>query len=388
MPHVYKRKKRIEQRRSYVAKLMDSPRICVIGALDKNIQLPNCKTITPNRSTVEQLVNQTNGNEVIIIGSLIPQFCAEDSKKKRELLVALSKKNEFPTKRIIYIANPEDNLHLREILALGENIYILHEADVDQKRLQNILRFRSRSAIIVNGKTEEERENIEKEDLVRTMEEFSESYDLHQRQTRHYAVMHAIITNFAPYIGSKLIDLGCGSAQPLSYLIADVFIPEIASESRSEIEIVGVDREVKMLRNAKNKIRSILSRCPEEVCSKIKIRLEQKDITEFNEDSDTIIATYVVHWLQDKRAFVEQIFDMLHPGGIFITIEEWPLVISDSNYMTPELQEKIRTCTTPIYLEEYYSLLQEARLKPINPSKIELAIDDNHSMYGMAFRKD
>jgi len=105
--------------------------------------------------------------------------------------------------------------------------------------------------------------------------------------------------------GSKVIDLGCSTANTLLHLY----------KKSHERVLVGVDNSSAMLENAHKKIRAYGA----------DIELIEDDITKVSlEQSDAIIANYMLQFIRPlvRNEFVKKIYNSLSDTGVFIFSEK------------------------------------------------------------------
>jgi SAM-dependent methyltransferase len=102
---------------------------------------------------------------------------------------------------------------------------------------------------------------------------------------------------------------------------------------------------------------------------------------------DTILASYIIYWANDKLGTMQKFHDLLAPGGKLIVVEEAPLVVTPSPHMPASLIEGIKQHIRVIPLDDYYRALQEVGFEPVENGEKVYEIDDQHSMYGRVFIK-
>ena len=95
----------------------------------------------------------------------------------------------------------------------------------------------------------------------------------------------------------KILDLGCGTGY-LSSVLADCVGPEG--------KVVAIDPNKSRLEIAEKQYsRSNL------------VFLEANDVTLPEDQYDLVFATYVLHWIQNKTAVFNKVYQNLKPGGRF-----------------------------------------------------------------------
>src|SRR4030095_10100833 len=102
---------------------------------------------------------------------------------------------------------------------------------------------------------------------------------------------------------------------------------------------------------------------------------------------DTILASYFIHWASDKEAAVKKIVELMDRGSKFISIEEWPPIVTPGPFMTIELAKMIESTIMPLDLDRYDQMLQDNGLTPVSGSKEKMRIDHHHDMYGRVYTK-
>ncbi|MFH1393387.1 MAG: hypothetical protein ABIH29_00725, partial [Candidatus Micrarchaeota archaeon] len=117
----------------------------------------------------------------------------------------------------------------------------------------------------------------------------------------------------------------------------------------------------------------------------------QKDAMEVNRallekhgfhNLDTLLISYVAHWLNDKEGTVRNMAELVPKGAKVVLVEEWPPLVNRSPYMSEELARKIEASILPIPLEEYFALWAKYGFVPApEPNKFSAPIDAMHSMY-------
>ncbi|KAK4886611.1 hypothetical protein RN001_002882 [Aquatica leii] len=117
-----------------------------------------------------------------------------------------------------------------------------------------------------------------------------------------------VLTNYLKLIqwkksgGDSILDIGCGAGD----VINDLLLPRIPKNFE---KLLGVDLSEDMVDFAKTR------------CSNPKVSFEQMNIAaedvpvDFEENFDHIFSFYCLHWVQDQRKAMSNIFKMLKPGG-------------------------------------------------------------------------
>ncbi|KAK5643228.1 hypothetical protein RI129_007073 [Pyrocoelia pectoralis] len=101
---------------------------------------------------------------------------------------------------------------------------------------------------------------------------------------------------------ANILDVGCGAGD----VISELLLPRLPLKFE---KLVGVDLSEEMIEFAKNH------------CQNSKITFEQMNIAtddipvEFEENFDHILSFYCLHWVQDQRKALLNIYKMLKEGG-------------------------------------------------------------------------
>jgi trans-aconitate methyltransferase len=103
-----------------------------------------------------------------------------------------------------------------------------------------------------------------------------------------------LVDLLAPQLGERILDLGCGTAQLTSEIVA------------RGAEVVGVDRSAEMIEEARKKFPALRF----EVCDARELR--------FQEEFDAVFSNAVLHWIPDAEPVIVGIARALKPGGRFV----------------------------------------------------------------------
>jgi len=279
--------------------------------------------------------------------------------------------------------------------ALGNRIgtvLSLHEADCQEHSSEPVF------CEIREGRLNELEKKSASGAIKKTMDEFAFHFDLHQKHTRHYAVMNAILTVYPHHFGTEIIDVGCGTAHPMRQYIRNIMIPEFAASppKRDNTRILSLDNTESMLVRAKRGYEKLLSQGGRLLQGRLEPAFLLADILEVTvenlskmgfERPDTILASYLAHWVIDKEATVRKMSELLPVGGKLITVEEWPPVVTPGPHMPPEQVELIERNILPIERKRYYGMLMENGFEVVKDGVVVLKIDGHHDMYGNVFEK-
>jgi len=163
----------------------------------------------------------------------------------------------------------------------------------------------------------------------------------------------------------KILDLGCGTGY-LSSVLADCVGPEG--------RVVAIDPNKSRLEIAEKQYsRSNL------------VFLEANDVTLPEDQYDLVFATYVLHWIQNKTAVFNKVYQNLKPGGRFaFTVPEnrAPFFQKMDKLMGPDFETKIEQVARSYLLStsEYNDLATttgfkvistQVETKPLNFANVE-----------------
>ena len=147
----------------------------------------------------------------------------------------------------------------------------------------------------------------------------------------------------------KILDLGCGTGY-LSSLLADCVGPEG--------KVVAIDPN-----------RSRLEIAEKQYSKPNLVFLEANDET-FPEDRyDLVFANYVLHWVENKAALLNKVYQNLKPGGRFaFTVPEHrePIFPKMDNLMGPEMANKVEQAFKCVPAPEYNRLATTIGFKVIS----------------------
>lgn len=231
-----------------------------------------------------------------------------------------------------------------------------------------------------------------------TMSEFAKSYILHQRYTGHMTAMDALLNRLKPHFGSQILDIGCGTGDPMRGVIRNVMIAEYTARPRrlrGPTRILSVDSNKPMLAQCEREFGGMKRGRGEEL-KLLNMHFLISDLMDLTPGivtgmgltrPDTILASYIIYWANDKLGTMKKFHDLLAPGGKLIVVEEAPLVVTPSPHMPASLIEGIKKHIRVIPLDEYYQALAEVGFRPVDNGQKVYEIDDQHSMYGSVFIK-
>ncbi|MFA5050308.1 MAG: class I SAM-dependent methyltransferase [Candidatus Micrarchaeia archaeon] len=274
---------------------------------------------------------------------------------------------------------------------------------------------------------------------------FEPLYDEHMYVTGHYDLMKFLIKRLSAIyetglqIGDYIVDIGAGSGVMLGELalIKQKSILNLdLREDNGSIKMIAMDLSPEMLKRAKSRIERRMRRIISQdqgtygkdgsykiygAGAKIEDLNEPLTLTKQNGheidllevkfmvsdamnlddipnpweltskiNPDTIITSYCFHWFEDKIKIAQQIHNVLKPNGNFISIEEFPLVVTliEGNRVSMELAKAIEEATTVIDIDElHHRLFPNSGLRPVSGTQFEYPIDKLHRMYANAYEK-
>jgi len=231
-----------------------------------------------------------------------------------------------------------------------------------------------------------------------TMRRFAEVFNAHQHYSGHYAVMRLLMYTLRDHFGTKIVDLGCGTGYPMRSFIKEMMGPQFLGGVRDHTTVFSVDQEMDMLVQARRGYETMIGR-NEFIRRRVDMIFMECDLLGLTPDSfkvdgwpatlETVFASYVMHWVEDKREAVKRMASLLPKGGKLVTIEEWPLLVNPSPFIPKdsELMKSIQEHAKAIPLETYYALLLESGLQPLLYNPVIYRIDKEHRMYGHVFVK-
>lgn len=265
-----------------------------------------------------------------------------------------------------------------------------------------------------------------------TMERFQEIYDLHMEFTFHYAAMYEVVRQMiinSPerIIGKRILDLGCGSGEPMRRYIEGIIGPEykagrkidkiIAEEGsdgaltcqlgrriRKRTELLMVDRSVGMLAQARKTFMSPNAEfdgIEESQFLKdagVEMGFLKADIMDLSVGAliergfanfDTVLVSMLIHWQPPdmKMKFPSVIVSLMQRGAVLVTIEEWPQSVNPSPYISPGLMKDIKRDLYPLHPDEYEEILRKCGLEPIRKAEAFVPIDTKHGYVAKAWKK-
>jgi SAM-dependent methyltransferase len=228
-----------------------------------------------------------------------------------------------------------------------------------------------------------------------TMSEFAKSYILHQRYTGHMTAMDALLNRLKPHFGNQILDIGCGTGDPMRGVVRNVMIAEYTARPRlrGPTRILSVDSNKPMLAQCEREFNGMKRGRGEEL-KLLNMHFLISDLMDTTPEMvqsmgltrpDTILASYIIYWANDKLGTMRKFHDLLAPGGKLIVVEEAPLVVTPSPHMPASLIEGIKKHIRVIPLDEYYRALVEVGFVPVENGEKVYEIDDQHKMYGRVF---
>ena len=193
---------------------------------------------------------------------------------------------------------------------------------------------------------------------------FAKNYDPHMEETGHYAAMRRLLDFIIPNIPRGLIlDPACGTGEAISYILS----------KREDLRFIANDFSPAMLAIAFKKLEDFY---PERV---LFTQFDAQTIPFKDDTFGTILLTYTMHWFEDKLGAAENLHRILRPGGALISIEEWPLIVSPSQY-SEEFRDKLLRTIAPMELEEMnFEIFFKTGFCSLIP-RHHIPIDEKHEM--------
>jgi SAM-dependent methyltransferase len=250
---------------------------------------------------------------------------------------------------------------------------------------------------ITNGAYEVVRGRLQLVD--ETMSEFARSYAMHQRYTGHMTAMDALLGRLKQHMGTQILDIGCGTGDPMRGVVRNVMIPEYAARPermRGPTVILSIDSNETMLTQCRQEFEGMKAGMRRRDLTLLNMHFLISDLMSVTPEAvtrtgldapDTILASYIIYWADDKRGTMEKFHELLAPGGKLITVEESPLVVTPSPHMPSSLVTKIERDIRVIPLDFYYRTLKEIGFEEAQRGEVSYEIDNQHRMYGKVFVK-
>lgn len=208
------------------------------------------------------------------------------------------------------------------------------------------------------------------EDVRKLMDFFSRIYIPHMLSTGHFSAQHMVMMALQSHFGINILDAGCGPGNIMRRFIRESMVPRFGNNTRQFTRILSVDSSQAMLTFAINRAERMMGYKDLELPLHLQMLFLEQDLVHLGNGDfesfdfpqpDTILASYLISWVRDKRGTVEKLHELLAPGGALVTMEEVHQTITPSPFMVPELSEGILSNIEPVEsLEVYYGMLIEA----------------------------
>lgn len=236
---------------------------------------------------------------------------------------------------------------------------------------QRINEFQKQLSVLNEGITKLRKEIGHNKLLREYYRIFSPYYDNHMEKTNHFPTIRKILDFIKNDIGNTLMDISCGTGEPLNFL-AD-FLNE------KNITVTANDLTPEMLEVARVKLDG-----------KIKLLIfSENDFTELakiGNKFETILCTQTFHFISEpKIRYLKAIFKMLKKGGTFISIEEWPFLFSNNSNLPFLISILAQNTMVPVPVSTLEILASISGLTLIRG--VEERIDNKHMMYGKVYKK-
>lgn len=201
-------------------------------------------------------------------------------------------------------------------------------------------------------------------------EYFHVEYDKHMEATNHYATMKKVIERLGGYFQSPLLDPCCGTGEALLTI-------RKVSDSGSRT-IIANDFSESMLSIARGKVggdRNTLFT----TFDALQLPIADKSV-------NTVFCSYSFHWFVNRPSAVKEFARVLAPKGTLIAVEEFPLLVTDSEYMPENIKHWITDTVGKTKLKTPKQLAQSLEPQFDLAHTVVEEIDNRHSMYGMVFK--
>jgi ubiquinone/menaquinone biosynthesis C-methylase UbiE len=282
------------------------------------------------------------------------------------------------------------NLKPRELAKSIESVIMLSQDEPLVLEEQIICEIKDGKVLKVDdGRVDKVRE---------TMTMFAETYDNHQKSTRHYAWMNTILTAYEAHFGTSILDAGCGTGHPMRRLIREVMVPQFKAKPylREKTRILSLDSTLAMMIETQAGFRRLMEQHSHVLEGNLDMGFLLADLLSLTpevaaekgfERFDTILASYIIHWANDKEGTVRKFAELLPPGGKLMTIEEWNPMVTPGPFMPKDLAAKIEKTILPINRKYYYDMLRSHGFSDMNGGVMVVDIDAHHQMFGNVFQK-
>lgn len=220
----------------------------------------------------------------------------------------------------------------------------------------------------------------------------SMAYNLHMFCTGHYLKMFEMLYKYNNYLGEEIIDIGCGTGELGASII------RLYNDTKNQApNLCLYDHSNSMLAMAFNQGMHFhqLNLINSQYKSKIRlIKGEAQEISKKikNNSADTVVCSYCFHWFgPNKEKIVGEIYKILKFGGYFISLEEYPLVVTEciSHHGIPcllnNLKKDVKNVARPIEIKKLYKMFQSFGFKLVKSENLD--IDNEHKIYGAVFLK-
>ncbi len=218
------------------------------------------------------------------------------------------------------------------------------------------------------------------------------AYQAHMCFTGHWAAASQLLIIFRKYLKGSILDVGCGTGDMefLLSLIIECDLVEI-----NEIYAIDVNKEA--LEHAA-KVITLLA--PNVWLQQITFHFHEADIASEKWDTpsanafDTIIISFVVHWLNERLSkAIKNIAKSLKQGGKLVVISEYPLVITPSpfNEQAKRRNDRMLDSSRGVSVEELIKLCELEGMRPIGNRNILVTspfFKYNHQAFGVVFEKN
>jgi len=408
------------------------------------LQITGKKTFEISEKPLEQQGTEEDRNYVMILG-VTAKEPSEDEIDRMVSTIRETNDRYGRSVKVLCVVPRNGDLQNRLLAAGASDVistkeYDLQWAMVISERIQHLMNDfdgedRLRQAIVCHGSDElDPREKLARSK--QTMDDFAgetvrkgdgseediRKYPHHMRVTGHEDARNAAMSLLRGFLGDRILIPGCGEGHPTRVMVRNILIPEVLGGQRSQTFIIGIDMLEKMVRWSDEGFDTLRRqnhrdfkrrKCDQAVVPNvIDLHHVQKDLFQVGKDdiagirmgkpkipfgvADTLILEYIAQWTPDKMALVDWAESITAPEATILLVEEYPLKVTPSIFVTGNDAQNIAHNTWPLRegVEEYYALweskgfkrgIKEPTKHRIDPAHIP--DEEAHHVYGMVMIK-